>query len=163
MYIGDNLRVGVRPEPGTNTAPTKVITSGTVIQILQKTPNYVRIRTEDGAEGWIRDDYVSDTPPARTRLNEIEKDHAKRQQELQRLQQELAAANTSKQVLNEKIELLNNEIDNLQQRIATLRPDNNKAWLYMIVATLSLCGLTFTLGILWNKQQVAKKLGGHSL
>ncbi len=163
MYIGDNLRVGVRPEPGTNTAPTQVITSGTLIQILQKTDGYVRIRTEDGADGWIREDYVSATAPARTRLNEIEKEHGKRQQELQKLQRELSMANTTKQALNEKIGLLNNEIDNLHQKIATLRPDNNKAWIYMIMATLSLCGLSFTLGILWNKQQVAKKLGGHSL
>jgi SH3 domain protein len=156
MYIGDNLRVGVRPEPGTNTAPTQVITSGALITILQKSSDYVRIRTEDGVEGWIRDDYISETPPARTRLDEMEKARNK-------AQQELAIANNSIQAQNQKIQLLNNEIYTLHQKLATLRPGSSKMWIYMIIATLSLCGLTFTLGILWNKQQVAKKLGGHTL
>lgn len=163
MYIGDNLRVGVRPEPGTASAPVKVITSGSVIKILQKSPNYLKIRTEDGVEGWIRDDYVSETPPARSRLQEIEKELGQKQLEQQKMRQELAASNQRSQVLQQQVDLLNGEIQNLHQKIASLRPDNSKAWLYIIIATLSLCGLTFILGILWNKQQVAKKLGGHSL
>lgn len=163
MYIGDNLRVGVRPEPGTSTAPFKVITSGAVIKILQKTTGYVRIRTEDGAEGWIRHDYISDTLPARARVNEIEKELGQKQQEQQKLRQELATANNRNQAQEQQIGLLNNEISGLRQKYASLRPDSNRAWIYMIIATLSLCGLSFILGILWNKQQVAKKLGGHSL
>ena len=156
MYISDNLRVGVRPEPGTSTAPTKVITAGTVITILQKSSDYVRIRTDDGIEGWIRNDYISELPPARTRLDEMEKARDK-------AQQELAIANNNTQALNQKIQLLNDEIDTLHQKLAALRPGSNKMWIYMIIATLSLCGLAFTLGILWNKQQVARKLGGHSI
>lgn len=163
MYIGDNLRVGVRAEPGNTSAPFKVITSGTVINILQKTSGYVRIRTEDGTEGWIRDDYISETQPARARLDEIEKELTLKQQSQQKLQQELTTATNRSQALNQQIDLLNNEIKTLRQRYASTRPDNSKAWVYMIIATLSLCGLSFILGILWDKQQVAKKLGGHSI
>lgn len=163
MYIGDNLRVGVRPQPGNTAAPTAVITSGTVITILQKTPDYVRIRTEDGVEGWIRDDYISDMPPARLRLNQLEEENQQLKQKVQKLQYELDHNDEGKAALTQKIRMLNEEIFSLHQKVATLRPDSNKAWIYIIIATLSLCGLTFTLGILWNKQQVAKKLGGHSL
>ena len=79
------------------------------------------------------------------------------------MQEELAASNNTNLELSQKVQLLNNEIYDLHEKLAAIRPDSHKAWIYMVVAILSLCGLAFTLGILWNKQQVAKKLGGHSL
>lgn len=162
-FVGDNLRIGVRPEPGTQTAPTAVISSGANLEILERKEDYSRIRTEDGTIGWVRDIYLSKEPPAKLIVEQLQEKYRQAQQSLLAVQEELAASNNTNLELSQKVQLLNNEIYDLHEKLAAIRPDSHKAWIYMVVAILSLCGLAFTLGILWNKQQVAKKLGGHSL
>lgn len=163
VFVGDNLRIGVRPEPGTDTAPVLVISSGAKVEILERGDSYSRIRTEDGTAGWVRNVYLSKEPPAKLIVARLQEKHRQIQRELLATQEKLAASNSDNLELSRKIQQLESETYELHQKLASLRPDNRQVWIYMIIALLSLCSLTFTLGILWNKHQVAKKLGGQSL
>lgn len=156
VYVGDNQRIGVRPEPGTATAPIVVVSTGDLVDVLEVGRDYTRIKTAKGVEGWVRNTYLSKTPPASSLIGEIRKNY-------EQAQNELAERNKQNQDLENKIKQLNEEANKLHQQLGALRPDSTNTWIFMIIATVSLCGLAFTLGILWNKQQVAKKLGGHSL
>ena len=151
-YISDNLRVGVRLEPGTKMAPFIVLTTGEKLTVLENDGKYSLIRTNNGKEGWVRNIYLSETPPAKLLIEEIKADYKKAQDEL-----------AHSQLLNQKIKLLNGEILNLQKKMAALSPEKNTTWIYMLIAGISLCGLAFILGILWDKHRVEKKLGGHTL
>ncbi len=163
LYVGDNLRVGVRSENNSQTSPFKVITSGTQVEFLKDDGGYSYVRTSDGKKGWIRSIYLSKTPPARILLQEMELAYNKTRQELEQLQQKLKTTDSEKQKLSHSLELLNKDIKILNSKIAELSPDRNSTLIFLITTFLALLGLAFTLGILWNKQQVAKKLGGHSL
>lgn len=162
-YVGDNLRVGIRSEPDTRTPPLAVISSGDKIEVLESTDKYSRVRTADNKEGWVRNIYLSSAPPAKLLIEVVRQDYKQAQQEILALQKELAGVNKENQDLSYKIKLLNEETFKLHQELGALHPDSKKSWIYMIIAAISLIGLAFTLGILWHKQQVAKKLGGHSL
>jgi SH3 domain protein len=163
LYVGDNQRVGVRPEPGTASAPLAIITTGDRVEVLEAGGEYSRVRTADGKEGWVRNTYLSKALPASRLIEDVRKDYKQAQQEILALQKELALRNQQNQDLEYKNKLLNDETFKLHQQLSTLRPDSSRIWIFLIIATVSLCGLAFTLGILWNKQQVAKKLGGHTL
>lgn len=162
-YVGDNLRVGLRPQPDTKTQPLTIITSGDKLEILEATDKYSRIRTVDGQEGWVRNIYLSTTPPAKLLIKDVREKYQRAQQEILSLQKGLANGNKENQALDHNIKRLNEEAFKLHQELGALHSDSKKSWIYMTIAAISLIGLAFTLGILWHKQQVAKKLGGHSL
>ncbi len=151
-YISDNLRVGLRSEPGTSVAPFTVLTTGDKLTSLETQGAYSRIRTEKKEEGWVRSVYLSNTPPAKILIDDIRADYKKAQKEL-----------TNVQSLNQKIKSLDKEIFSLNQKITALNPEGNRTWIYMVVAMLLLCVLAFALGIFWDRHRVAKKLGGHTL
>lgn len=151
-YISDNLRVGVRPEPGTKVAPFTVLTTGEKLTILENNGAYSRVRTPKGKEGWVRNIYLSDAPPAKLLIGELQENYTKAQEEL-----------AKKQLLEQKVRILTEENFTLQKKIAISSTEDNMAWILMLIAGVSFGGLAFTLGILWNKHRVAKKLGGHNL
>ncbi len=163
-YIDDALQVGVRAEPGHQTPPIEVITTGTTLEVLEQNDKYARIRTEDGVEGWIRTRYLSKTPPAKIALNQITADHHAALSVIEDLKGQLEQNKTAKLALEQRNEILKKDIYNLHQQVASLGPQNNNQWIILIIIViLALSALSFTVGILWNKQQVAKKLGGHTL
>ncbi len=88
-YVGDNLRVGVRNKPGTQTPPITVINSGEKLDVLENDGKYSRIKTSKGAEGWVRNTYLSKTPPAKLRLAELETHYKTAQTEVLVLQNQL--------------------------------------------------------------------------
>lgn len=163
VYVGDNLRIGIRTEPGNQTAPITVIDSGTKLDPLETNNKYTKIRTSTGIEGWVRSSYLSETPPAKILLREVEANYQAARQEMLSMQKKLAAANHNNQQLAHKVKLLDNELDELHQQLSTLKPNRFRNWILILAAAVTLSGLAFTLGIHWYKQQLAKKLGGQSL
>lgn len=163
LYIDDNLRVGVRSEHSSQSAPFKVINSGATVELIKKSGDYSYIRTSDGKKGWVRSRYLSKTPPAKLLLQELEVEHNKTQQELAQLQQKLKTTDSEKQQLSHSLEFLNKDIKILNNKLAELTPDKDNTLFFLATTFIAFLALAFTLGILWNKQQVAKKLGGHTL
>ena len=48
IFIGDNLRVGVRPEPDSTLTPVGVVQTGMQLELLEKQGAYLHIRAPDG-------------------------------------------------------------------------------------------------------------------
>lgn len=163
LYVGDNLRVGVRSEQNSQSAPFEVITSGAKVEFLKQEADYSYVRTPDGKKGWVRSLYLSKTPPAKILLQQLEQEHQITKQELERLQKKLKNTDSEKQQLSHSLEGLNKDIKILNSKLAELAPDKDNTLFFLATTFLAFLALAFTLGILWNKQQVAKKLGGHSL
>ena len=151
-YISDNLRVGVRLEPGTKSAPFTVLSTGDKLTILENKEGYSRIRSSKDKEGWVRNIYLTDTPPARLLIGELRENYNKVQKEL-----------ADQQFLTQKIKLLNEENAVLQKKISVLDTEDSNLWIFFLIAEISVGCLAFMLGILSNKHRVAKKLGGLTL
>ena len=58
VYVSDNLRVGVRPEPDNGYAPVGVVTTGMKLDVLERKEGYLKVRTDTDLVGWIKDIYV---------------------------------------------------------------------------------------------------------
>lgn len=160
-YVSDTLRVGVRPTPDSQVAPTGVIKTGMLLEILESTGDYVRVRTEDDLEGWVRDIYVVNTPPAMIKLQTLQQQHHKLEGKLTILEknnQDLLEAN---QIMSRRLDQLSAERAKWQLSQARAALTNNEfSWLWWLLGILMLIGAGFYSGISWYRQSVTKRLGG---
>lgn len=104
QYITDQIYAPVRAEPNEK---AKILhnglASGTVIQVLEKNgqAGYVKIQTADNLEGWIRSQYLSETPVASVQLEQANAQLAELQVQKNQLQEELTAI---KQIASSQID-----------------------------------------------------------
>ncbi|VAX12644.1 hypothetical protein MNBD_GAMMA24-182 [hydrothermal vent metagenome] len=165
IYINDNLRVGVRSEPSNQVVPFSVVVTGMKLEVLEQLPDYLKIRTNKGEVGWIKDIYVSDQPPAMMRIKALKASY-------QDLEQKLQEQNKSIKILETANLTLNDQIDNLKKdrsrwQLEKARSDylqqeavNSRFWWWISLAGLLLVAAAFTSGMIWYRQQTMKRLGG---
>ena len=48
------------------------LVSGTAVEVLERNPNYARVRLADGREGWVKATFLVDEKPAAARVLELE-------------------------------------------------------------------------------------------
>ena len=84
-YITDILQLGLHRAQDTSDAPFRNLVSGTEVEVLERVPNFARVRTPDGEEGWVKSAFLVSDKPARLVVAEAEA----RSEELM---QQLAAA-----------------------------------------------------------------------
>lgn len=74
-YVGDHLIITLRSGQGSQHKIIKTITSGAKLEVLEELPDigYARVTLEDGTEGWVRTQYLSDTPAAKDLLARLQK------------------------------------------------------------------------------------------
>ena len=166
-YVSDNLRVGVRPEPE-NTAPVGVVTSGMKLEVLDRDGAYIKIRSENGQQGWIKDIYVVSEPPAIIQLEQLKVRGGKVQAQLKTLEENNNVLQQANQSLSEKIEELEEQRNRYQLERAKQQAnhlsggeaEDHFSWLWWILAIIVLASIGFVSGINWYRQHVMKRLGG---
>ena len=187
LYVGDTLRIGVRPEPSKNLPSISIIKTGASVEVLERNKSYAKVRTQSGVEGWVKSAYLTKNTPANNKLkiannkiktleqkltelkNSGDKTTSKAQADLQATIQQLQI---EKNTMMKEIEALKiNPVTNIETNnkmkqefagidLAAL----NKDLLYIILgATFAVLILGFMVGVSWYKQQVTKRLGGLSI
>ena len=81
-YVTDILQLGLFPSQEQSGAPISNLVSGTQVTVLERMPNYARVRTPDGQEGWVKSLYLIADKPARLRVAEVEARIIELEQEL---------------------------------------------------------------------------------
>ena len=71
-YVTDMLQLGLHRASDTSDRPFENLQSGTRLEVLERKPQYARVRTDAGAEGWVKAAYIVSETPARYRLAELE-------------------------------------------------------------------------------------------
>lgn len=121
-YVSDHLIITVRSGQGSQHRIIKTITTGTRMEVLEEQADigYARVRLDDGTEGWVRTQYLSDTPAAKDLLAKLEnryeqlKEKAKAgEEELKTLKAEFAKLNRE----NSKLEKDYKEVQDHMSRI----------------------------------------------
>lgn len=159
VYISDRLRVGVRPQAGQQFAPVNVVVTGMKLKVLERKNGFIKIRSESGIEGWIKDIYVVDKPPAELQLKELEATHSKLKQELDKANETIKAMDDAQVVLNEQIDRLKAQRAELQRNQAVLiASDPDRGFWWFVVILVGIGG--GALGYLWHRYQTMRRLGG---
>lgn len=73
-FVSDKLVLNVYADPDQGSARVATIQTGDVVEELERSANLVRVRLEDGREGWVGASYLTTDEPAATRLRELERE-----------------------------------------------------------------------------------------
>lgn len=71
-YITDILQLGLHRAEDTSDSPFQNLVSGTELTVLERVPNFARVRTADGEEGWVKSAFLVSDKPAQLRVAELE-------------------------------------------------------------------------------------------
>ena len=90
QYVSDQLRITLRTGQGNTYQIIKTLHSGTKLEVLETTDTgYTQVRLEDGTEGWVRTQYLSEEPIARTQLATAESKLERAQAQNKQLREEV--------------------------------------------------------------------------
>jgi SH3 domain protein len=67
-YVSDKLVIGVYTTASTDGERLAQLLTGDTVEVLSRELEYSQVRLEDGREGWIKNSYLSDDPPAAARI-----------------------------------------------------------------------------------------------
>lgn len=168
VYVHDYLRLGVRATPDPAESSIAVVATGDALTVLAREGDYIKIRTEEGVEGWVSKNYVSDEAPARLLLEQLRGEYEKKEAQRMELSQALAEITGSRDVMEKRITELMAENSSLQQEINTLtgRSDSfiqQYAWAIRIALVIMLFLAGFYLGAGWYMRRVRRRFGGMEI
>jgi SH3 domain protein len=109
VWISDQFEVMLRTGPSTSNAITRVLPSGTQLELLERdaTEEYSRVSTVGGTEGWVLTRYLMGEPSAR--------------EQLQRLTAQLTNARSEGNSLGSQLAAITREYDSATAQIASLQ------------------------------------------
>lgn len=74
LYVSDKLVLNVYAEPEPGSGRVATIQTGDAVDELERSGNMVRVRLEDGREGWVGANYLTGDAPAAVRLRELQRE-----------------------------------------------------------------------------------------
>lgn len=161
VYISDHLRVGVRAEPVSSVPPISVAFTGMRLELHERANGYVRVTTDKGISGWIKDIYVTKKAPAIIQLNTFQVKYDKLKKELSQESDAITVLEKANTALNEQVDDLKAEQRewSLERADIIASQHEGTSWFWIAGILLSIA-LSFAAGVFWNKVQVTKRLGG---
>lgn len=161
IYISDNLRVGVRAEPASGIPPLSVVFTGMRLEVKGRTEGYIKVTTNKGVTGWIKDIYVTKKAPAIIQLNRFRAKYDKLVGERGESLKTLATLKKANNALNKQINGLKLERHKWEsERIHLLAEQYEESSWYGLAAIVALVLFCFIAGALWYRTQAMKRLGG---
>src|SRR5262245_749684 len=92
LHVIEQLTIGVSAAPDGSGERVASIRSGDRVEVLERQGEYVRVKLRTGAEGWVKNGYLSAESPLREQLMEQTKALEAARAQVTRLESELAAA-----------------------------------------------------------------------
>jgi len=71
-YVGDQLVITLRQGKSNQHKILKTLKTGTPLELLEEGDPYLKVRTNDGVEGYVLRQYISADPPKTQRIEELE-------------------------------------------------------------------------------------------
>lgn len=161
VYISDKLRVGVRVEPASGTPPIDVVFTGMRLQVHEKSGGYIKITTDKGLTGWIKDIYVTKKAPAIIQLNGLRRKVNKLKKELLVGREGVTILEKANLALNSQLEDLKSErLEWSTERAKLMASQYQESSWFWVAELFILIVMSFVGGVFWYKAYVMKRLGG---
>jgi SH3 domain protein len=124
LYITDILQLGLHRAQDTSDAPFRNLVSGTEVTVLERVPNFARVRTGDGEEGWVKSAFLVSEKPARLRVAEVEARSEELEAELAQMIEARDSAESEAAAMVASAELEYAAADLSQDTLARLQQEN---------------------------------------
>ena len=120
-FVSDRLVITMRSGQGNQFEIIKTLVSGTKLEILEETDTgYTMVRLEDGTEGWVRTQYLTDEPIAADKLTSVEAKLTKLKETDKLLREELGSLKKAKGKLDAQHAKLKSEHTTATQELTHL-------------------------------------------
>ncbi len=160
-YITDQIYVSLRPGQNNDDPPIKTVRSGTALEVLQRANGFVQVRDASGVEGWVADRYLTSDPPAKLKLDALNK-------QVDDLRQQLAQAQVGQKqaeaaAAGAKAELTQQPPQPAAPPPAASSPGIEFFSLIWLAVAFAMLVIGFVAGVIWLREVNRKKLGGMHL
>lgn len=123
-FVTDILRLGLHQAEDTSDRAFRTLVSGAQLEILERRPNYARVRTVDGQLGWVKSAYLVADKPAQLRVSEVEAELASVREELSLAMAAREAAEGESRKLSDEMRSSLDSSDAIQGTLARLKQEN---------------------------------------
>lgn len=122
LYISDELYVPVRKGQGNQFAILhKGLPSGTKVTLVQRNENWTQVTTSGGITGWIRNQFLNDTPPAKVLLASANRKIERLTKSLAQLKEEKSSLTTSYKESQSSLKDTNNKATKIEEELNHLK------------------------------------------
>jgi len=123
VYVDDKLYLPVRSGPGSQYRIIEnALPSGTPLEVLETAgEEYTKVRTPKGREGFVRNQYLTDTPIARDRLERATRNLENARSELNSLKERLNEVTAERDELRNSKTSLSSRSEELQQELRRIK------------------------------------------
>jgi len=168
VYVTDELRLGLYDGEQTTGRPFQTLLSGAKLEVLERSLMSVRVRTEDGVEGWVKTAYLVTAEPARRKVESLQRENEKMSGQLETLRTSQAESVARIKDLEADLAAAQQgiaDLPELQQRNAELQSALDArgmkvALRWLVVATVAAFAVGCIGGYLWLDRRVRKRFGG---
>ena len=126
-YVSDRLIISVRDGQDQNAAVLGYLETGAPVDILEEKEDLLKIRTEDGIEGWVRAQYIVSEKPKPLIIENLKNKIIALKKEIENIKNKKDstsnALSESKKMYQEKIEELTEEVSINQKFAAKAKSD----------------------------------------
>lgn len=185
-YVSDKILAGIRAQPNKEGPALKTVSTGTVLEVLERMAGFARVRDADGTEGWIDAGVLSAEPPARSQLEGLKSQLNTLKTQVDKAQATLAQETAKSAELSRKLTEKTAQAEKFASQIAqptpapqqvAPAPESSPAaqtdgqqlaentWFSLGWSAFSFAMLVvgFFAGIAWLREVNRKKLGGMHL
>lgn len=171
-YVTDILQLGLFANQDGSGQATRNLVSGTEVAVLERIPNFARVRTPDGDEGWVKSAFLVVDKPAQlivaeteARIGELEAELAARTEELNE-----AASGYGDRLAEADRKIA--EAASLQAELVQLREQNQAyaeqidlyrgsvPWPWAVGAAILALGAGLVGGYWWLDNRIRRRHGG---
>jgi SH3 domain protein len=172
VYVTDILRLGIHHTEDTSDRPFQNLISGTELTVLQRKPNFARVRTPDGQEGWVKSAFLVTEKPAQLIVSEVRAELESAQAELKSAREAKLAAEaeaarvvnevkddvSSAQAIKDTLARLQQENESYEARIDQYRGAVPLSWVAGALVLALIAG--FVAGYWWLDASIRRRYGG---
>ena len=128
-YVTDIFQVTLRSGTSTQNEILRMLPSGTALEVLERDNDsgYSKVRTPNGAEGWILSRYLMETPSARAQLSRAETRLANIEQKMSEGKKSLGGVTQQRNELEKERNRLNAQNKKLSAKLAKITQISSNA------------------------------------
>lgn len=122
-YVSDELVITFRTQPSNRGEIIRNLTTGTAMEVLEQPEGseWSRVRLNDGREGWVRRQYLSAEPVARTRLQTANREVERLSRTVTDLREQLQTVQSERDAASQSNASLTEQVERLEQELAEIR------------------------------------------
>jgi len=120
-YVIDNLQITFRTGPGNDRKIISLLNSDQKVEILEPDGDWVKVRLENGKEGWVLQRYLTSETPCRTRLKMANQSVDQLENQLDAAQKDNQQILADKEKISQELKQTQQELNKTSKAYATLK------------------------------------------